>query len=612
LELVYSDGSTPNVRRPHAQPFRLPQGVDVRIPFKVVRSNGAPQNIAGWSLFFAMKEDGDDTAEVIGPRAAIITNVVLGEGYFPIGVADTVTAVSPVILPASGPYLGDVRAELPGPEAAELLPPTSIQLGPLVNEPGATPTPPPLSAGLIVTGAIQVRVRGNANVALTGLQTINGVALVAGDSVLLVGQTNPIQNGVWFVSATAWARPGVFDSGLHAAGVLVVAQQGIAEADTIWLCSTDAPTDVIDTNPLAFVVSAGGGGGGVQPARIRQTISMPYTSNLLGVDLTFVYAIYIPSDVLQVRIRLANRDNALGVHGPAVPGVDVAVGTSDGAFGYVGAPTVYSGRTLPADGIDDVLPWTPVTRGADGKILVAYSIPSGSTIMATGVGVSFGRRFIGATSVDPLPGPLGPNNSLALAFNLEFDTVTPRVVVAAGDSLVAGFDTGLVVQLDDSAFYRLGPDHGYAVDPPGLVGSTLAQWLDDARPWYRDDQRAAGADAIVEAGINDLPSQTIGNYQSQLMRKVRELRALGVARVFVTTMTPSLAYVANDAVRVVCNNWIRSIPLGIDGVIDLDAALRDPGSPSELLPAYRVADQTHWSVAGHTAALAIIAAALSA
>ena len=46
-----------------------------------------------------------------------------------------------------------------------------------------------------------------ANIAsLSGLPTIDGITAVAGDRVLLVGQTDPTQNGVWIV-AGVWVRP---------------------------------------------------------------------------------------------------------------------------------------------------------------------------------------------------------------------------------------------------------------------------------------------------------------------------------------------------------------------------------------------------------------------
>src|SRR5205085_5154882 len=51
-----------------------------------------------------------------------------------------------------------------------------------------------------------VRAVATANVALTGTQTIDGVALVAGDRVLCRAQTTGSQNGVYVVAAGAWSR----------------------------------------------------------------------------------------------------------------------------------------------------------------------------------------------------------------------------------------------------------------------------------------------------------------------------------------------------------------------------------------------------------------------
>jgi hypothetical protein len=50
------------------------------------------------------------------------------------------------------------------------------------------------------------RVAATSNITLSGTQTIDGVAVVAGDRVLCVGQTTASQNGVYVVAAGAWSR----------------------------------------------------------------------------------------------------------------------------------------------------------------------------------------------------------------------------------------------------------------------------------------------------------------------------------------------------------------------------------------------------------------------
>ena len=44
------------------------------------------------------------------------------------------------------------------------------------------------------------------NITLSGLQTIDGVTVVAGDRVLVKSQSAPAQNGIYLASATAWSR----------------------------------------------------------------------------------------------------------------------------------------------------------------------------------------------------------------------------------------------------------------------------------------------------------------------------------------------------------------------------------------------------------------------
>ena len=89
------------------------------------------------------------------------------------------------------------------------------------------------------------------NITLTGTQTIDGVALIATNRVLLVGQTNPVQNGLWVVQVSAWTRPTDFASGTEADGAYVLITSGAVNAGSSWLCST--PTAIIDTDPITFV-----------------------------------------------------------------------------------------------------------------------------------------------------------------------------------------------------------------------------------------------------------------------------------------------------------------------------------------------------------------------
>ncbi|TET06778.1 hypothetical protein E3J79_00860 [Candidatus Dependentiae bacterium] len=89
------------------------------------------------------------------------------------------------------------------------------------------------------------------NIILSGTQTIDGVALSVDDRVLLVGQTGPIENGLWLTQVSTWTRPNDFASGNTAGQAYVLTTSGATKAGTGWLCST--PTAVIDTDSIEFV-----------------------------------------------------------------------------------------------------------------------------------------------------------------------------------------------------------------------------------------------------------------------------------------------------------------------------------------------------------------------
>lgn len=112
-----------------------------------------------------------------------------------------------------------------------------------------------LTAGLSWKDA--VRVATTANIALTGTQTIDGVAVVAGDRVLVKNQTAGQQNGIYVVAAGAWARTADADTATEMESASVFVMEG-AQADTGWVMTTNAPI-TIDTTPLTWVQFSGSG-----------------------------------------------------------------------------------------------------------------------------------------------------------------------------------------------------------------------------------------------------------------------------------------------------------------------------------------------------------------
>ena len=91
---------------------------------------------------------------------------------------------------------------------------------------------------------------------------------------------------------------------------------------------------------------------------------------------------------------------------------------------------------------------------------------------------------------------------------------------------------------------------------------------------------------------------------ASLRQAVLRLRLAGL-RVLMGTLTPSGGFGVStygsaeaNVRRQAVNRWIRNGGLA-DGVIDFDAAVRDPGNPSRLRPAYDSGDHLHPNARGY-------------
>jgi phage-related tail fiber protein len=97
-----------------------------------------------------------------------------------------------------------------------------------------------------------VRVATTTNINLSAAQTIDGVAVVAGDRVLVKNQAAAKDNGLYVVANAAWVRAKDADSSAKVTSAMTVSvEQGGTLADTIWQLVTDGVI-VLGSTPLAF------------------------------------------------------------------------------------------------------------------------------------------------------------------------------------------------------------------------------------------------------------------------------------------------------------------------------------------------------------------------
>lgn len=103
-----------------------------------------------------------------------------------------------------------------------------------------------------------VVVVSTANQALTGLPTVDGVALSAGQRVLLVGQTTASQNGPYTVSAGAWSRSTTDANNEIEPGALWLVEAGTTYGSTQWVLAGQGPFTVGTTTlPINNFSAAG-------------------------------------------------------------------------------------------------------------------------------------------------------------------------------------------------------------------------------------------------------------------------------------------------------------------------------------------------------------------
>jgi hypothetical protein len=112
--------------------------------------------------------------------------------------------------------------------------------------------------GLAVKDA--VRAATTADITLSGTQTVDGVALVAGDRVLVKNQSTGANNGLYNVAAGGWTRTIDSDAptGELSGGAFTFVQEGTVNADSGFVCTTDGAI-TIGTTALTFTQFSGAG-----------------------------------------------------------------------------------------------------------------------------------------------------------------------------------------------------------------------------------------------------------------------------------------------------------------------------------------------------------------
>lgn len=95
-----------------------------------------------------------------------------------------------------------------------------------------------VAQGLDVKGSCRVATTGN--ISLSGTQTIDGVAVIAGDRVLVKDQSTAANNGIYVVAAGSWARAADADTWAELVGAFTFVEEGTVNDNSGWVCTSPA------------------------------------------------------------------------------------------------------------------------------------------------------------------------------------------------------------------------------------------------------------------------------------------------------------------------------------------------------------------------------------
>ncbi len=168
-----------------------------------------------------------------------------------------------------------------------------------------------LAQGLSPKEAVRVRSGANVNTASPGAN-VDGVAMAAGDRVLLSNQITASQNGLWVWNGAAVAMTRALDADSEAdlLGASVFVLEGTS-ADTLWTLTTDAPITV-GTTALTWTQfnSAGDivGGNGLTKTGNTLDVNVDGSSLEINADALRVKAL----GITDAHVAAANKDGAVG------------------------------------------------------------------------------------------------------------------------------------------------------------------------------------------------------------------------------------------------------------------------------------------------------------
>lgn len=353
-----------------------------------------------------------------------------------------------------------------------------------------------------------VRVATTANITLSGTQTIDGVAVIAGDRVLVKDQSTASANGIYVVAAGAWSRSTDADTDAEVtAGLFTFVEEGTANADSGWILSSNQPITV-GTTSLTFVQFSAAG-------QITAGAGLTKTGNTIDVASTGGGSLTIGADSINL---------TSGIIGTPGTYRSVTVDT----YGRVTAgttPTTFSGYAISDTSANLAAAITDET--GSGSLVFATS----PTLVTPTLGVASATTINKVTLTAPATGStltIADGKTLTASNTLTF-TGTDSSSVAFGTGGTVAYTGGTLAQFAATTSAQLAgvinDETGsgalvFATSPslttPALSGETFSTTNNVSAGTNAQGQGALSSDynVVTTAASNPsgvtLPTATVG------------------------------------------------------------------------------------------------------
>ena len=298
------------------------------------------------------------------------------------------------------------------------------------------------------------------NITLSGLQTINGVTVAAGDTVLVKDQTNTAENGIYIASAGAWTYSKGGDVWSEYVGAIIFISSGSLNG-TAWYC-TAQPGGTLGVTSMVWanfsVASSYTAGTGLTLTGTQFSITNTgVAANTYGsATATPVFAVNAQGQITSVTNTTitpaigsvtglgANVATFLATPTSANLAAAVSDDTGSGALVFATSPTLVTPALgTPASGVMTNVTGLPLTTGVTGTL----PIGNGGTGQIT-ASAAFNALSPITTTGDLILGN-GTNSSTRLGIGTNGQVLTSNgttaswATVAANVSSFSGGTTGL-------------------------------------------------------------------------------------------------------------------------------------------------------------------------